>query len=291
MSCKLLLACLFCLFFQNLDAQELVMSFVEGDTTYVFGDKINARQEPNTTAGVVDQLLAGDEVIIVKATETRSNLNGVDLPWYLVRFKNKQQGYVWGGLLSVMRKAEIKDIRFVASVTKGVKPKEGPTEYTVELRAVRQNVVMQRITKNIKSDGYLYSHALEPGARGLKGYSALIQLELSVGACGYPWYTWYVLWNGNQLHGLPLCESVADGGVFAHTESYEFPQGPDENTPGHMGQADEIFFTIEHTETEEMEDGSGFNEDGWKRSRRMRWDGKQWVRPSKMGEPKTPGKN
>jgi hypothetical protein len=82
-----------------------------------------------------------------------------------------------------------------------------------------------------------------------------------------------------------VCESIADGGVFAHTEEYIFPQGPTESMPGHYGAEDLVLFSIRHREMEEREDG-GWDENGWARARPMRWDGKQWIRPKNMNEPK-----
>jgi hypothetical protein len=285
MSARLLFLLLFCsaAFF----SQAQVVRFYENDTTYVFGDKINVRAEASINAATQAQLVAGDEVIIVAELETKTTLNGVELPWYQIRYQNNQKGFVWGGLLSVLGKSTLKDVRFVAGVTKAVKTKvEEGAEYTIEVRAIRNGTVLQKLSKNIKNQGSMHYRPLEIGARGLKGYSALLIVEMGFEACGYPWNEWYILWNGNQLFPLPLCESVADGGVFAHVERYEFPQGPDENTPGHIGKEDEVFYTIEHIETNELEDGSGYDEDSWKRSRRMRWDGKQWNKPLNMNIPK-----
>lgn len=285
MSCRLLFLILFSVTVHYLNAQ--VVRFSENDTTYIFGDKVNVRSESSTTAATVAQLVAGDEVIIMGETETKTTLNGVELPWYQIRFQNNQKGYVWGGLLSVLRKSSLKDVRFVAGVTKAVKPKaDEAAQYSIEVRAIRNGTVLQKVTNTIKNEGSMYYRPLEVGARGLKGYKALLIVEMGYEACGYPWNEWYILWNGSQLHSLPLCESVADGGVFAHVERYEFPQGPDENTPGHIGKEDEIFFTIEFSATEELEDASGYNENSWKRSRKLRWDGKQWLKPVNMGIPK-----
>ena len=278
-----------CLAFSAATAQQnFLYQCTPGDTVSIFGDKINVRAQPSTESGTVTQLLAGDLVKILEVSDQTSTLNGVTLPWYKVQSLNtRSTGYVWGGLLSILPPAATGDVRFVAGVLKAVKktPEDFPL-YSFEIRAIRNNAIASRVATSIQSEGSVYLHPVEQGARGLKGYSTLLILSIGYEACGYPWHEWYVLWNGSQLSAMPVCESIADGGVFSHTERYLFPQGPDEFTPGHYGAEDQVYFSIEHTEMEELENGSGWDENGWKRTRLMRWDGKQWIRPKNMNEPK-----
>lgn len=275
-------------------AQQQIVEFNPNDTTYVFGDKINVRSAPGTDAAVAAQLSAGSEVVILERREEKTTLNGVELAWYKVQFNGNQTGFVWGGLLSAWGKKRDGDVQFVANVLKGVKKSpEDLTEYTFEVRAIRGNTILSRQSISIATEGSVWNrYPVEPGARGLKGYKTLVQFGVGFEACGYPWYNWYLLWNGTQLVPLPLCESIADGGVFAHVESYLFPQpGPDngfgQSDPGHYQGDSAVYFCIEHTETEEKEEGKGgWDENSWKRVRPLRWDGKQWIRPKNMGEPK-----
>jgi len=262
--------------------QNYLFRWAPNDTVAVFGDKINVRSQAATDAAVVSQLMAGDEVIIAEVSTQTSTLNGVTLPWYKVQWNNKKSsGFVWGGLLSIMSPAVTGDTRFVAGVLKSVKKTaDDIPEYSFEIRAVRKGVVSSKVSTTISSEGSVYLRPIEQGARGLKGYTSLMILSIGYEACGYPWHEWYVLWNGSQLSALPVCQSVADGGVFSHTEYYVFQQGgPDESKPGHYGDENQVFFSIEHHEREDREDNSGWDENGWVRARLMRWDGKQWIRP------------
>ena len=260
-----------------------------GDTVSVFGDKINVRSQPSTDAAGVAQMAAGDLLKIVETSTQTTTMNGFTAPWYKVQSLNgKTTGFVWGGLVSIMPPTVIGDTRFVSGVTKlvSVPNADKLPVYTFEMRAIRNGAITSRTSTTIEGQGMAYFQPLELGARGLKGYSALMQLTLSGEACGIPWYDWYVLWNGNQLSSLPVCESIADADVFSHIESYVFPQGGDEFTPGHFGGEDQVYFSIAHQEKAEREDGSGWDENGWTRVRLMRWDGKQWIRPKNMGVPK-----
>lgn len=283
----LLLCAFFCL--SALSAQQTYLfQWAPNDTVAIFGDKINVRSQPSTDAATVTQLMAGDEVQIMEVNEQTSTLNGLTLPWYKVQWnRGKSNGFIWGGLLSIMPPAATGDTRFVAGVLKAVKktPDDLP-EYSFEIRAVRNGAVSGKVSTTVRSEGSVYLRPIEQGARGLKGYTSLMILSIGFEACGYPWHEWYVLWNGSQLSALPICQSVADGGVFSHTEKYVFPQGLDEYTPGHFGDETQVYFSIQHQEMEEREDGTGWDENGWTRARLMRWDGKQWIRPKNMGEPK-----
>lgn len=279
---------LFCL--NHLVAQQnFQVPWTASDTVSVFGDKINVRSQPSTDGATVTQLVAGDLLRIVETATQTTSMNGLTLPWYKVQsLDRKINGFVWGGLLSLMPPTTIGDTRFVGGVTRMVAgtSSENLPGYTFEIRAIRAGAITAKAGTQIQGDGFVYFQPVEKGARGLKGYSALLQLTLSGEACGIPWYDWYVLWNGSQLSSLPVCQSISDADVFSHVETYLFPQGRDEYTPGHFGGDDQVYFSISHEEKEEREDGTGWDENGWTRARLMRWDGKQWIRPKNMGEPR-----
>jgi Bacterial SH3 domain len=285
-----LLTLLFAISLYSSNAQQsFQMEWPAGDTVSVFGDKINVRSQPSTDAGTVTQWVAGDLLRIVEASTQTATMNGITLPWYKVQSLDKRtSGFVWGGLLSVLPPSKLGDTRFVGGIVKmnpGKEPENLP-DYTFEIRAVRNSAVVSKAMTNIKGQGYIYFHPVEAGARGLKGYTGLMTMTLSGEACGIPWYDWYVLWNGSQLSSLPVCESISDADVFSHLERYLFPQGGDEFTPGHFGAEDQVYFAISHEEKVEREDGTGWDENGWTRARLLRWDGKQWIRPKNMGEPR-----
>ena len=254
--------------------------------TYVFGEKVNVRSQPDLEAPVVGKLSAGDPVTILGHTESTTTLNLIAMPWYLVQFQGDQTGYVWGGLLSFGGELNYGNARFVLGVTavkmKADKPEENIT--TLELRALQNGSVLDRCAADVPLEGQygLYAPQLEPGARGLKGYSALLMSTAGYGACGYPWYDWYVLWDGKRLNALPLCLSVSDADVFAHVESYVFPRGANEDEPGHFGKADDVYFKVKHQEKEET--SNGWNEKSWTRARRIGRNGRAFVKPKNMEE-------
>lgn len=257
--------------------------------TYIFASQSNVRAQPDTRAPVVARLDAGTPVTVLLVTETTSTINQMTLPWYYIRLEDNRTGYIWGGLLSFGGVRQLGDVRFVLGLT-ALGPvvseeMEGTRHTGLEVRALRAGAVLDRCTVGLELTGghSLYAREIESGARGLKGFSALLVCTAGYEACGYPWYDWYLLWDGSRLSCLPPCESVADAGVFAHVESYVFPQGATPDEQGHFGAPGDIYFQIEHHEEDETE--QGWNKDNWTRARRMVRDGKAFRRPADMGVP------
>ncbi len=255
-------------------------------TTYVFGDKVNIRSEAQADGKVVAQLNGGESVTILEVSEKTYTASGVTLPWYKVRFNKNQTGYVWGGLLSYVGEATANGVRFAVGVASG-KPKkedEENTEYSIETRAFSASGALLSKTAQTFSAGMGYYIGADPvysDALGLKGYVSLIKSHIGYDACGYPGYDWYVLWDGKKLVQLPVCTSIADGGVFYHTERYVFPKGENEEDQGHFVGEDKVLFKVEHGETQYIGDdeSAGWNEESYVRVRPVKWDGGKFVQP------------
>lgn len=255
-------------------------------TTYVFGDKVNVRSEAQPEAKAVAQLNGGDVVTILEVSDNTYTSGSNTQPWYKVRFNKNQTGYVWGGLLSYAGEANSNGVRFAVGITavKQAKNDEALPEYTLETRAFSTaGVLLSKTTQSFTADAGYYVNA-EPvfqGALGLKGYSALLKSHIGYDACGYPWYEWYVLWDGKKLVPLPVCTSSADADVFYHTEKYLFPQPADENSQGHFAGEDQVFFVVEHSEKQYKGDDetTGYDEDSYVRARPVKWVGGKFVQP------------
>lgn len=265
------------------------ISFNPGDTIAVFGDKINVRSQASTDAPNITQLFAGERVIIREQQTQTTTINGIKMPWYKVQIlKDKAIGFIWGGLLSAMPYANLDGVVFASGLVKMSRASaEAIPTYSVEVRAIRDNVILSKATTTIDNVGGFIYRPFEAGARGLKGYSALLCVGMGYEACGYPWVDWYLLWNGKQLQPLPICTSVSDGGIFSHVETYVFPRGENEyDNNGHWFGEDHFYYSVKHREVDEKEDNAGWNENSWQRSRKMKWDGKQWAKPKNMELPK-----
>lgn len=254
--------------------------------TYVFGDKVNVRATPASDGKVAGQLVGGEKITIIEATETTYTSGSITQPWYKVRFGKAQTGYVWGGLISYLGEQQLNGVKFTMGVTAVTPDKEAEDNqvYTLEMRVYdAKGALLTKTSENLSTsaNSYVSPGEFKPGALGLKGYTALLKTGIGFEACGYPQYSWYVLWNGSKLVPLPLCTSVSDGGVFYHTESYVFPEPYEEGGRSHFLGEDRIMFMVEHGETSYPGDdeSAGWDEDSYTRVRPVKWDGKKYIQP------------
>ena len=77
---------------------------VKDTVTYLFGDTVNVRQSPSTSAKTVDTLPIGTEIKIISDTTNEFKLNGYREVWYKIGYYNLKnvykEGYIWGGLIA-----------------------------------------------------------------------------------------------------------------------------------------------------------------------------------------------
>jgi hypothetical protein len=253
----------------------VVDGFAIGDTTWVFGDKINVRAAANKDAAVAAQLFIGDEVII-RDTMAFLTMNGMNQRWYKVAYaKNgaKQEGYVWGGLLAhgAVKMADVSIVYGLAG-TKAKKEEEGEfVNYIVEFRACSGGKIRSTAQYELGLSDYYGSQYGQMPNLGLTQYRGGIKVGMGFGACGYANYDLYVFWDGNGLVPLPALTSVADAGAFYDVESYIFPY----QQPEYTQEAQVILFKAEQMVTLEDENET----DEWTKVRKLIWDGKKYKKP------------
>ena len=254
---------LFCCW-QNLDAQ--VQTYLSiGDTTCVFGDKVNIRTQPGPDAPVAFQLTAGEPLIIVEKREEHYRISEVDMHWYHIKAFDGRQGFVWGGMLSLWGLKQDGDVCFAAGAI-------GPSVY--EVRAIRKGVIVDRTSNTVYAgEGDVHQGTIEPGARGLAGYRDLLIFGAGLEACGYPNYAWYILWNGQNLVSIPLCKYSADGGNY-YEESYLFPDDTQQ-----YDDPSRLYFQVDRGEEVTLDNDSGWTTETQTKARLMQWDGKKYMKP------------
>lgn len=74
--------------------------FKSGDIVYLFGDNVNLRTEPTSESETLGLLEIGECIEIVEKTDIEIKLNGIESPWYKVKYAGKI-GYILGGLISL----------------------------------------------------------------------------------------------------------------------------------------------------------------------------------------------
>jgi hypothetical protein len=62
---------------------------------------VRLRQKPDLDGGIVSQLNKGTLLIVLDVTTTTTKIDNIEAPWYLVRMKNGQQGWIFGRFIDV----------------------------------------------------------------------------------------------------------------------------------------------------------------------------------------------
>lgn len=260
------------------EARTMLDGFRPGDTTWVFGDKINVRTQPAKDAPVAAQLVGGEQVIVLDTAQFML-MNGLGQRWLKVGFRKNgaaQEGYVWGGLLA-LGSVQLGDMRVVygatsAKIEEGL---EGLPAFQIEVRAFPANGQLRAFaTYKLDMPGSYISQIGRITSLGLAQFPVGgVKIWFSGEACGYPNYDLYVFWDGAKLVPLPSLQSVADGGMLYHGEEYIFPY----LQPGYARQPDAIFLKESHSEVIHEDE---IQSDEWAKVRRMLWDGKKFTKPS-----------
>ncbi len=69
------------------------------EKAFIFGDKVNVRQEPDIKSPVIVLMKAGDQVQVLGKSKNLYNSDGITDIWYQVKGRTAT-GYVWGGVLA-----------------------------------------------------------------------------------------------------------------------------------------------------------------------------------------------
>lgn len=92
-------------------SQGNVLYYLPDSAVYIFGNHVNVRAEASAQAQSVTKLHAGTRARFLEITTDSHTVNRMTYPWIKMEFMQngrKQQGYVWGGMLSFMHR-QIKD--------------------------------------------------------------------------------------------------------------------------------------------------------------------------------------
>lgn len=198
--------------------------FEEGSKEWLYGDKVVLRENPNSAAKALDTLSIGSEVVIVRKTEERSSVNGLDWNWYKVKVGRKT-GYILGGLIALDR-VKFENITYLVTVA-GVENSSDDWSY-VDYK-VRARV--------LQPDGEYYGHETKLNTnsfyieafndRGIAGIENMLVINLFAEACGVDGGQLYLFNDGNRLFNAISLSSVSEAGLFWFKEEITFPN--DEN--------------------------------------------------------------
>lgn len=230
--------------------------FEVGATYYTLVSDANVREQSNTQARVISKVPIGTAVTIEAVSTDSLTLKGVKMPWLKVQAYTKNagtlQGFIWGGFLAL---ASIQTPNDPYLITDGVQFLTGIAAYdptqervTMQVRLAKDGVELAKTEFTTQGNLFYYpnfSIRFEP----LKNVKAILNVDYSFPACGYPSGNNLVFWlENNSLLKVLETSSISDGGVFFDSEECLFPTDKG-------GIAEHIMVVKDVAEMEETEQG------------------------------------
>jgi hypothetical protein len=204
-------------------------SFLENSGTYIFGDNVRVRKDPEIkNSNAIDKLNTGDKITIIKKTDQVMVIDGYKEYWYKIAYRknNKDlEGYVWGGLFSICYSVK-GDKLFLAGIKK-----YNDNGFTAECKLVEKGKVLSSVVfePHYLPDGinegvyeYTVSAWLEDG-KALEGIGNVFRIFFNYEACGYPRGNVWIGYGKDQLYYIGKDTSVSEAGVFHVEEKFVFP--------------------------------------------------------------------
>lgn len=201
-----------------------------GDTAFLYGDKVNFREEPNLNSKVVEQLPIGTPLEILESVK----YDGVPDVWYKAKYGDKV-GYIKGELLSLTKftGGRNNDTDFYFS------RRDHDDRSYLDIRAVRGKELITEFPVLLYGS-HSFSLSMSDD-RGLAEVDNLFTIDYHAEACGVDGGLTYVWWSYKQFYHLADLSEIGDGGAFYTTETFIFPE--DEG-----GLPDVIIYDKESTE-------------------------------------------
>ena len=216
-------------FAQENKYHELNADFINGETYYLFGDDVKLRAEPNTDSEVLDLLKIGTPVKIISKTHHTLNYNGLESPFYKVKYQDKT-GYILGGLISLEKRGYYKSEYLFAY------KKTGEYNYSLIIRYLNGELGFKEIITNLETPIFSIDIFDNKGVQGIENILYINYLSESCGVNGGGIYFFQVK---NDLKKVFEVAQISDGGIFWFDETLTFPT--DE-----YGRENKITYTIEH---------------------------------------------
>ena len=194
--------------------------FEVGEMAFLFGDHVNIRQQPDVNSKMIAQLEIGHQMAIINETRSAYTINGMEAPWYLVRFEFKGreiQGYIWGGLLAQYRLISIDSVAFYYGLVHVDERK-----LTAEMRAVKGKHIVSKVSFQTVGDLDHYTFGWLDNGRGVANIKQLIGAHACFDACDYECGEVLLVWDGQELHYLGNT-SISGGGGSSHQGRFLFP--------------------------------------------------------------------
>jgi hypothetical protein len=188
----------------------------KGKNYYLFGNDVKFRQLPNTGSEVVDLLKIGTKITIVEKTKNTLNYNGIESPYYKVKYNNKI-GYILGGLISLDRK-EIKNSKYFF-----VYKKTGD-KYSISIRHINEKSELIENSSILNT----YEFSLEVSAnKEIEDLENILFVNYLAEACGVDGGGIFFFKTKTELKKVFEISQVSDAGIYWFEEKLIFPVDKD----------------------------------------------------------------
>ncbi|EPR70603.1 hypothetical protein ADIWIN_3464 [Winogradskyella psychrotolerans RS-3] len=259
-------------FAQDSNHLEINQEFKIDQIVYLFGDNVKLRNSPSVDSDVVKLLTIGEPLRIIEKSSESFVYNGINSPWYKVEHNN-QQGYVVGGLISIVEK-KANNVRFLFA-----------TEMVEENLYIITRVLINSKTEYFENKseflGSNYGFKINLyNNRGVKSIDNILFINYLPESCGANSGGYYLFLDSNNLYKVIDVFSSADIG-FWESENLIFPNDS-------KGEKDKIIYFQEHGQYSEMDDLE--NEPTWEKTSTTKVNLK-WVNNALQPNPKTITKN
>lgn len=210
---------------------DVLPEYIEsGFHTAIFSDNVNVRQAPSLTSSVLAVLPIGQPVQVLAFDTTRLTINGRTACWHQVSWSNtakkQEQGWVWGGYLSLAGGGCKEEPMFLIGCTEVKKiPGSRKVEYVHEVKAVKDFKLINKIKLPEVSVGEAQVYGIRiQTSRGLPNVLHVLQFYWSSATCGGLQQDFFALWTQDQqFQVLPPVKSMGEAGFYTQIEKYIFP--------------------------------------------------------------------
>lgn len=231
--------------------------FEEGEIAYLFGNNVRLRTEPTSESETLVLLKIGQRIEIIEKTDVNNIFNGVESPWYKVKYDEKI-GYILGGLISLI---EVKDdnLRCFISFEKT----EGKLYILTRVLSDLQNDYFENRSEFF-GDNYGFCLKLFDN-KGLDGINNILYINYLPESGGANSGGYYLFFDKKKLHNVIDVTSRSDIGLW-ESENLYFPKDS-------LGAKNKIIYIKEKGEYSES--NSEESEPNWEQSSkiilRLKW--------------------
>ncbi len=205
--------------------------FENGALVFLAADTVNVRSAPAIGNNIIDNLPVGYQVRVEKKSVSDYSVDGLKAPWYMISYtgsKGAARGYVWGGFLSIAA-LPVQYNGKPALLLFAIKSAKNIGTIPVQGMIASGGKIVSKTSFDaigILNDDRTFSYSISAelhGPRGFTGISNMITLDFNYGACGYPFGTIVLVYNGAEILYGSSAASTVESGVFHSLSKFIFP--------------------------------------------------------------------